>query len=170
MSGIPEDAIPHINSAAKRFRSEVYEPATEKAIELNLLPEGVNPKTAQSYLNRVYDLDKLAQPEVKKRFIKVTSEWLARRQEMARERVDVYDIEAGKLKDELKNIRREIRAVSEGVKKGTTTGTVRETSEATDAAVEALQGRLEISIDATAARMKFTDKAKAAAVSKFLKH
>ena len=169
LSGIPEDAIPHINSAAKRFRSEVYEPATEKAIELNLLPEGVNPKTAQSYLNRVYDLDKLAQPEVKKRFIKVTSEWLARRQEMARERVDVYDIEAGKLKDELKNIRREIRAVSEGVKKGTTTGTVRETSEATDAAVEALQGRLEISIDATAARMKFTDKAKAAAVSKFFK-
>ena len=169
LSGIPEDAAKYINSAAKRFRSEVYDPDTQKAIDAGLLPEGVDPKTAASYLNRVYDLDKLAQPEVRARFIDVTSEWLARRQGTARERVDVYDIEAGKLKDELKNIRREIRAVSEGVKKGTTTGTVRETSEVTDAAFEALQGRLEISIDAAAARMKFTDKAKAAAVSKFFK-
>ena len=102
LSGIPEDAIPYINSAAKRFRSEVYEPATEKAIELNLLPEGVNPKTAQSYLNRVYDLDKLAQPKVRARFIDVTSEWLARRQEEARARTNRFKSEVAALKKQIK--------------------------------------------------------------------
>ena len=169
LDGVPEDAIPHINNSAKRFRSEVYEPTTQKAIQAGLLPEDVDPKTAETYLNRVYDLDKLAQPEVQKRFISITSEWLARRQQKAQESVDEYDIEYGKLKDELKNIRREIRSVGEGVRKGTVSGVIKETTEATDAAVVALQSRLETSINATAARMKFADKAKTAAVSKFFK-
>ena len=101
LSGIPEDAIPHINSAAKRFRSEVYDPATQKAIAVGLLPEGVDPKTAASYLNRVYDLDKLAQPEVRTRFIDVTSEWLARKAEEARVRTTKFEDEVAVLKKQI---------------------------------------------------------------------
>jgi hypothetical protein len=102
LSGIPEDAVKYINSAAKRFRSQVYDPATQKAIDVGLLPEGVDPKTAASYLNRVYDLDKLAQPEVRARFIDVTSEWLARRQKEARARTNRFKSEVAALKKQIK--------------------------------------------------------------------
>jgi hypothetical protein len=101
LSGIPEDAIPHINSAARRFRSEIYEPATQKAIDQGLLPEGVTPKTAETYLNRVYDLDKLAQPEVRARFVEVTSEWLARKAEEARVRTTTFEDEVAVLKKQI---------------------------------------------------------------------
>ena len=101
LSGIPEDAIPHINSAARRFRSEIYEPATQKAIAQGLLPEGVTPKTAETYLNRVYDLDKLAQPEVRARFVEVTSEWLARKAEEARVRTTTFEDEVAFLKKQI---------------------------------------------------------------------
>ena len=101
LSGIPEDAVKYINSAAKRFRSEVYDPATQKAIDVGLLPEGVDPKTAASYLNRVYDLDKLAQPEVRARFIDVTSEWLTRKAEQARVRTTTFEDEVAVLKKQI---------------------------------------------------------------------
>jgi hypothetical protein len=101
LSGIPEDAVKYINSAAKRFRSEVYDPATQKAIDVGLLPEGVDPKTAASYLNRVYDLDKLAQPEVRARFIDVTSEWLVRKAEEARVRTTTFEDEVAVLKKQI---------------------------------------------------------------------
>mgnify|MGYP006399064381 FL=1 len=101
LSGIPEDAIPHINSAARRFRSEIYEPATQKAIDQGLLPEGVTPKTAETYLNRVYDLDKLADPAVQARFVEVTSKWLARKAEEARVRTTTFEDEVAVLKKQI---------------------------------------------------------------------
>ena len=79
VEGIPQDAVEHINRASKRWYTEVYEPIQKslESDELGLLKQGATPKTAETYLNRVYDIAKLSLPKYRQRFIKVTSEWLA---------------------------------------------------------------------------------------------
>ena len=54
-------AIPTVDKLAKKLRQDVYEPIKELAIEVGYLPEdvAVNPETAASYLNRIWDIDKI---------------------------------------------------------------------------------------------------------------
>ena len=116
LPGVPDDALPHINRAAKKYRSEIYDPIKDTAIELGRLPDDVDVKTAASYLNRVYDLDKLAHPRYRQRFIDVTSEWLTRRQGEAAERVKVAGKEIAALKLKVaaaKNTKGNTRAAAE---------------------------------------------------------
>jgi len=54
-------AIPAVDKLAKKLRKEVYDPIKDLAIEVGYLPEdiAVNPETAQSYLNRIWDIRKI---------------------------------------------------------------------------------------------------------------
>lgn len=47
--------IPEIAKAAKEWRSKVFDPAKNGAIETKLLPEDVKPETAVSYLSRLWN-------------------------------------------------------------------------------------------------------------------
>ena len=47
--------IPEVEEAAKIYRAKVFEPGKRAAIDAELLPEGVDVKTADSYLTRVYN-------------------------------------------------------------------------------------------------------------------
>lgn len=53
-------AIPEVAEAAKDLRKRVFDPLKEDAIRLGLLPEGVEVTTADSYLTRIYNLEKIA--------------------------------------------------------------------------------------------------------------
>lgn len=49
--------IPEVAEAAKAGRRLILDPLKDEAVDLKLLPEGVKPETAPSYLTRVYDLE-----------------------------------------------------------------------------------------------------------------
>lgn len=66
--------IPEVGNAAKSWDSHLYEPMKKRMIEEGLLPEDVDVKTANNYLNRIWNKQKVAAqlPE----FIRKTSKWL----------------------------------------------------------------------------------------------
>lgn len=70
------DAIPQVAEAAKELRRTVISPLKDRAIQLGLLPEGVDVKTAASYFTRVYNrgLIKAKRPDFKARIVR----WLER--------------------------------------------------------------------------------------------
>lgn len=51
--------IPEVAAAAKKFRSEVFDPLKDDAINLGLLGDDVEVETAPSYLMRVYNVEKI---------------------------------------------------------------------------------------------------------------
>jgi hypothetical protein len=70
-----------IKKSAEAWRREVYLPIKDKAIEARLLPEDVDVTTADSYLNRVWNKNKLSAKMPA--FIDTVSSWLmARNAEM----------------------------------------------------------------------------------------
>lgn len=68
--------IPEVAQAARQFRAKLFDPLKDDAINLKLLPEGVTPETAPSYLTRVYNVSKIIRerPQVQR----VISDWLKR--------------------------------------------------------------------------------------------
>lgn len=54
-----ESPNPAVAEAAKFYRKTVFDPLLKEAQELGLLPEGVTPRTSQSYLTRVYNTEKI---------------------------------------------------------------------------------------------------------------
>lgn len=54
-----ESSNPAIAEAAKFYRKTVFDPLLKEAQELGLLPPDVTPKTARSYLSRVYNTEKI---------------------------------------------------------------------------------------------------------------
>jgi hypothetical protein len=54
-----EHDIPEVAEAAKVLRKEVFDPLLQRAIDLELLPEDVTPETAASYLNRIYNKERI---------------------------------------------------------------------------------------------------------------
>lgn len=51
--------IPEVADAARDLRARIFDPLKDEAIKLGLLPEGVEVSTADSYLTRVYNLEKI---------------------------------------------------------------------------------------------------------------
>jgi hypothetical protein len=51
--------VPEVAAAAKKTREIEFDPLKERAIKAGLLPEGVTPKGAMSYLMRQYDTEKI---------------------------------------------------------------------------------------------------------------
>jgi len=96
--------ISEVAAAAKMFRKEVYDPLLKEAVELKLLPEDVDPKTAAGYVNRVYNVEKLADRAEREAFKSTTVEWMLRRQEQSAQRVDAFDAKAKSLKNEIASL------------------------------------------------------------------
>lgn len=52
-------AVPQIQQAVQYLRKDIFEPWKQAAIDAKLLPEDVGVETADSYLNRLYDREKI---------------------------------------------------------------------------------------------------------------
>jgi hypothetical protein len=65
---------PQVTAAAQHIRKTVFEPWKERAIKAGLLPEGVDVKTADSYVQRLYNKQAIAakRPE----FVDRVTDWL----------------------------------------------------------------------------------------------
>jgi hypothetical protein len=65
---------PYIQQAADSWRTKLYEPMKKDAVEMGLLPEDVDVATAESYLNRIWNKEKLAANSDE--FVSITKKWL----------------------------------------------------------------------------------------------
>jgi hypothetical protein len=63
-----QDAVPEVNAAAKIYRAQLDDWA-KKLQEVGALPENLKLTTARNYLTRVYNVEKLAIPSVRREFI-----------------------------------------------------------------------------------------------------
>lgn len=65
---------PQVTAAAQFIRQKVFEPWKKRAIDIGLLPEGVDVKTADSYVQRLYNKQAIAarRPE----FVDRVTDWL----------------------------------------------------------------------------------------------
>lgn len=82
--------VPGVEAAARAYRSELYEPLKDAAIKEGLLPEGVEPDTAVSYLSRLYNRERIVAREDE--FRAVIREWSIEkaRQAIRAERLPFY--------------------------------------------------------------------------------
>jgi ribosomal protein S18 acetylase RimI-like enzyme len=83
--------IPQVQMAAQFVRNNVFEPWKKRAIDAGLLPEGVDVKTADSYMQRLYNKQAIAarRPE----FVNRVTDWLAGDQAakaQAQERIGLF--------------------------------------------------------------------------------
>lgn len=86
--------IPEALESAKTWRSELYEPLKNEAIEVGLLPEDIDVTTAVGYLNRRWNKNKIV--DNYPQFISIVSKWLKDRDielraEAEQARVDIAD-------------------------------------------------------------------------------
>ena len=67
--------IPQVKASADYWNKELYTPLKDEMVALKLLPEDVDVKTANNYLNRVWNKNKISAnfPQ----FINKVSNWLA---------------------------------------------------------------------------------------------
>lgn len=143
---IPQDAKPFVEDMAKQYRKEVFDPLKNAAIEAKLLPEDVNTETAVSYLSRVYNMEKLATPELRKKFIETNTEWLMRRRAESEERAAKFDAEAGTLKDAIRTVTKEISTVETPAARAAMKLVATRTREALVDAVETLKPTKEVTL------------------------
>jgi hypothetical protein len=66
--------IPEVAAVARQFREEVFTPLLNRAVALELLPEGIETSTAASYLTRVYDIEKINARRTE--FVELNLKWL----------------------------------------------------------------------------------------------
>lgn len=64
----------HIQEAANIWDAEVYQPIKKRAIDEGMLPEDVSVDTAENYLNRIWNKEKVSRNLDK--FVEVTTRWL----------------------------------------------------------------------------------------------
>lgn len=98
--------IPEVQAAAVAFRRDVFDPLKDEAIKLGLLPEDVDVKTADSYLMRVYDREKIiaTRPE----FRATIERYLRSERDIAAERILEVERELVGVRAELKGILDEV--------------------------------------------------------------
>ena len=95
-----ESDIPEAIASAKTWRSELYDPLKNEAIEVGLLPEDVDVGTAVGYLNRRWNKNKIVDNYGE--FLSVVSKWLkdkdiALRIEAEKARVELETLDAAEL-------------------------------------------------------------------------
>ena len=75
--------IPEVKASADFWRKELYDPLKEELVALKLLPEDIEVKTANNYLNRVWDKGKIVSRYDE--FVSITSNWLRNKD------IDLYE-------------------------------------------------------------------------------
>lgn len=99
--------IPQVQEAAQFLRAKVFDPWKERAIKAGLLPEGVDVKTADSYLQRVYNKQAIAaqRPE----FVNTVLNWMTGDQATK-----------AQAKDRLIGLNRDLQAVTDSLERAKT--------------------------------------------------
>ncbi|MBN9306836.1 MAG: hypothetical protein BGO82_05965 [Devosia sp. 67-54] len=83
-------ADPHVTKAATAWRSAVFDPLKQKAIEARLLPADVQPETALSYFTRVYNRPRIEAREAQfKGIVRRYIDRSIRSLEMRRDEIDM---------------------------------------------------------------------------------
>lgn len=73
--------VPGVTEAAEAARRELFNPLKDRAIAERLLPEGVETETAESYLSRIYNREKIVAQEPQ--FRSVIREWAVEKGQQA---------------------------------------------------------------------------------------
>ena len=98
--------IPQVKASADFWNKELYTPLKDEMVALKLLPEDVNVTTANNYLNRVWNKNKVTAKYPQ--FVNKVSNWLAERDvklfEDAKSASDRIATTTGKAKEELQAI------------------------------------------------------------------
>jgi len=87
--------IPEVAEAARDIRTKTFDKLKDAAIEQKLLPKDVDVTTAQSYLTRVYNFDKITgkRPE----WNKIVDDWLGRIKQKSQNRFDELTAQGKKI-------------------------------------------------------------------------
>lgn len=126
---------PQVQAAAQMWRKEVYDPLKEAAIEVGLLPEDVATETAISYLNRVWDVQKINAN--RGTFKNKIFDYLKGKQREAINRDDTWKVtERVQRLEEVKGLKRQIDDIGDSVYKGVYKGAVAETGDMIDRALD----------------------------------
>jgi hypothetical protein len=110
-----EHSIPEVSNTAKYFSDNLYKPILDEAVNLGLLPEGVMPETAIGYLNRVYNLPRLARQPYRQNFINKTVTYFKERQQDAAGRAAPFEEEIKTIKNDISVSKGEIRSISNSI-------------------------------------------------------
>lgn len=84
------DKIAQVNKAAELIRKDMDDLVVELQ-KLELLPEDLNPKLARNYMTRIYDLNKLASPGARAKFVRKVSSWVKTHHKSGKPRVNPLD-------------------------------------------------------------------------------
>ena len=109
--------IPEVKAAADMWRKELYDPLKNEMVAQKLLPEDVDVATANNYLNRVWDKDKITAN--RPAFITKVSNWLADKDtKLFDESQSILDDLAGdSVEVKLANLKKQIKTASRDEKK-----------------------------------------------------
>lgn len=150
--------VPEVAQAAQKIRKEVYEPLKQEAIDSGYLPEdvAVNPETADSYLNRIWNVDSIQanQPE----FLRRIEGWLGAKQADAQIRVGLAEEELAGLRGQLSVLRMQRKDLETSIAKGVQKTIQEKTTEAASKVIEdvdvegAIPARADVGADAAANR------------------
>lgn len=130
--------IPEVEALAKKLRKEIYDPIKDMAIEVGYLPEdvAVNPETAQSYLNRIWDVRAIEKRTdlFKQMLIRDLSVQAAE----AKARLDVFGEKRAKLVDSLRQLRAKRKDIKTAVREGMEKQTKKSAQKITEEAMESI--------------------------------
>lgn len=84
------DDLDEVNKASKIMRAEMDKTVKELQAA-KLLPDDLDPKFMRNYMTRVYDLDKLMNPQVQAKFVQKVQNWVRTHNKDGSVRVNVLD-------------------------------------------------------------------------------
>lgn len=136
--------IPQVQEAAQFLRAKVFDPWKERAIKAGLLPEDVDVKTADSYLQRVYNKQAIAaqRPE----FVNTVMNWMTGDQAAkagAKDRLSGYSRQLDMAEKRIADLEKKAEGFAEGDKvRADIEFDVRRASEARDAIRSNIEGEI----------------------------
>lgn len=134
--------IPEVAKAAAHIRKTVYAPLLEDAAKyIDPSFKDLDPKTAVSYLNRKYDIEKLKQKP--QGFIDKTTDWLMGRQQDTIRRAEQFELtDREKLTRDIRMRKRELGTLERTTYENTYKEIAKETNARVDELLKELEGRI----------------------------
>lgn len=106
--------IPEVANAAKAFREKLFTPFKDEAIEAGIFSKDIDTKTAESYLNRQYNKEKIiAQRDT---FKKINADWMESMQADIGRRFDETELKVSQEGKNVKAIREQLKEAKKAKK------------------------------------------------------
>lgn len=133
------ELVEAVNRMARSYRKNVYDPILEDAIKAGVLESIPDVKGGVTYLNRVYNKEKLADPHYARQFEDVVVNGLRREQETARQRHAAYiGQEREATVSRIRGQRAQARVVEQTVERETASRLTEQAKQSIDKALEEL--------------------------------